>query len=151
NAVLALGEFIVIVTAGIDLSVGSVIGLAMIVVALAAHAGWPDALALLAALGTGLGVGAVNGLALTRLHLPHPFIATLATLNIAGGAPSLLSGGVPISGRPPAARVFGAGEVPLMGGTALATAVPISFLIVILLYIAGGVFMGRTATGRHIY
>lgn len=151
NAVLALGEFIVIVTAGIDLSVGSVMGLVMIVVALAAHAGWPDALALLAALATGLGVGVLNGVALTKLHLPHPFIATLATLNIARGATYLLSGGVPISGLPPAVRVFGAGEVPLLGGTALATAVPVSFLIVIALYIAGSVFMGRTATGRHIY
>jgi ribose transport system permease protein len=151
NAVLALGEFVVIVTAGIDLSVGSVMGLAMIVVALSAHAGWPDVLVLFAALGTGLGVGVLNGLALTRLHLPHPFIATLATLNIARGATYLLSGGVPISGLPPAVRAFGAGEVPLLGGTAFATAFPISFLIVILLYVAGAIFMARTATGRHIY
>jgi len=151
NSVLALGEFVVIVTAGIDLSVGSVMGLAMTVVALAVHAGWFSVLALLAALATGLGVGMLNGLALTRLHLPHPFIATLATLNIARGATYLLSGGVPISGLPPAVRFFGAGEVQLFPGTAFAITFPISFLIVILLYIVISTFMTRTATGRHIY
>ena len=124
NSVLALGEFVVIVTAGIDLSVGSVMGLAMTVVALAVHAGWFSVPALLAALATGLGVGMLNGLALTRLHLPHPFIATLATLNIARGATYLLSGGVPISGLPPAVRFFGAGEAQLFARTASAITFP---------------------------
>ncbi len=151
NSLLGLGQFIVIVSAGIDLSVGSVMGLSMIVVALAVHAGWFSVLALLAALGTGLGVGMLNGLAFTKLHLPHPFIATLATMYIARGATYLLSGGVPISGLPPGVRELGAGEVPLLGGTSLATTFPVSFLIVILLYIVIAVFMTRTATGRHIY
>lgn len=151
NALLGLGQFIVIVSAGIDLSVGSVMGLSMIVVALAVHAGWVSVLALLAALGTGLGVGMLNGLAFTTLHLPHPFIATLATMYIARGVTYLLSGGVPISGLPPAVRALGAGEVPLLGGTPFAMTFPVSFLIVILLYIAVAVFMTRTATGRHIY
>jgi ribose transport system permease protein len=151
NAVLALGQFVVVVTAGIDLSVGSVMGLSMIVVALTIHNGWPSGLALLAALAVGLGVGRLNGLALTRLHLPHPFIATLATLNIARGATYLLSGGVPISGLTPTARFFGAGEIPLFAGTAAATSIPVSFVIVILLYAAVSVFMTRTRTGRHIY
>jgi ribose transport system permease protein len=151
NAVLALGQFVVVVTAGIDLSVGSVMGLSMIVVALAIQAGWTSGLALLAALGVGIAVGRLNGLALTRLHLPHPFIATLATLNIARGATYLLSGGVPISGLTPAVRVFGAGEIRLFGGTALSTSVPVSFLIVVLLFIAVSIFMTKTRTGRHIY
>src|SRR3989449_698453 len=105
NAILALGEFAVIVTAGIDLSVGSVMGLSMIVLALAVHADWAAGLAALAALCAGLGVGLINGLALTRLHLPHPFIATLATLNIARVGTYALSGalagvaGVLLAGR----------------------------------------------------
>src|SRR5437667_10568696 len=86
NSILALGEFAVIVTAGIDVSVGSVMGLSMIVLALAVHADWAAGMAVAVALLAGLGVGLVNGLALTRLHLPHPFIATLATLNIARGS-----------------------------------------------------------------
>ncbi|HEY6103830.1 MAG TPA: ABC transporter permease [bacterium] len=151
NTVLALGQFIVVVTAGIDLSVGSVMGLSMIVVALAINSGWPSVPALLLALGVGIGVGQLNGLALTKLHLPHPFIATLATLNIARGATYLLSGGVPISGLTPTARFFGAGEIHLFRGSTLEISFPISFLIVILLCISVSIFMARTRTGRHIY
>lgn len=151
NAVLALGEFVVVVTAGIDLSVGSVMGLSMIVVAMTIHAGWMSGFALLAGLGVGTGMGLLNGLALTKLHLPHPFIATLATLNIARGATYLLSGGVPISGLTPTVRFFGAGEVHLFGESALALTFPVSFLIVMALYGVGWLFMTRTQTGRHIY
>ena len=151
NAVLALGQFVVVVTAGIDLSVGSVMGLSMIVVALAINSGWPSVPALLLALGVGIGVGQLNGLALTKLHLPHPFIATLATLNIARGATYLLSGGVPISGLTPTARFFGAGEIHLFRGAPLEISFPISFLIVILLCISVSILMARTRTGRHIY
>lgn len=151
NAVLALGEFLVIVTAGIDLSVGSVMALSMTVLALAVQAGWTSGLSLVLALGIGSGVGAANGLALTRLHLPHPFIATLATLNIARGATFLLSGGVPISGLTPTVRFFGAGDVFIFTGTRLATAFPISFLVVILLYAGGWLFMAKTQPGRHTY
>jgi len=151
NAILALGEFAVIVTAGIDLSVGSVMGLSMIVLALAVHADWAAGLAALAALCAGLGVGLINGLALTRLHLPHPFIATLATLNIARGATYLLSGGVPISGIPRAVRLWGAEDITLFGGTSFPIDFPISFLIVIALYLAVWVFLTKTRTGRHVY
>src|SRR5437773_6519349 len=62
NSILALGEFAVIVTAGIDLSVGSVMGLSMIVLALAVHADWAAGMAVAVALLAGLGVGLVNGL-----------------------------------------------------------------------------------------
>ncbi len=151
NAILALGEFAVILTAGIDLSVGSVMGLSMIVLALGVHADWAAGLAMLAALGAGLGVGLLNGLALTRLHLPHPFIATLATLNIARGATYLLSGGVPISGLPRSVRLWGAEDVTLLGGTSFAIDFPISFLIVIVLYAAVWILLMKTTTGRHIY
>jgi len=151
NAVLALGEFVVVVTAGIDLSVGSVMGLSMIVLAITIHAGWMSGLALLAALAVGTGVGLLNGLALTKLHLPHPFIATLATLNIARGATYLLSGGVPVSGLTPAVRFFGAGEIALFVDRPWGITFPVSFVIVMLLYALMWVFMTRTPTGRHIY
>ena len=148
---LALALTPIIITAGIDLSVGSVMGLSMIVLALAVHADWAAGLAALAALCAGLGVGLINGLALTRLHLPHPFIATLATLNIARGGTYLLSGGVPISGLPRAVRLWGAEDITLFGGTSFPIDFPISFLIVIALYLAVWVFLTKTSTGRHIY
>lgn len=151
NAVLALGQFMVVATAGIDLSVGSVMGLCMTVLALLVKSGWPAVAALPAAVLLGAAVGAANGLALTRLHLPHPFIATLATLNVARGATYLLSGGVPISGLTPEVRWLGSADIPVLEGTPFATAFPVSFLVVLALYGVAAVFMGRTATGRHIY
>ncbi len=151
NAVLALGQLLVVATAGIDLSVGSVMGLCMTVLALATKAGWPALVSLGAAVALGAAVGAINGLALTRLHLPHPFIATLATLNVARGATYLLSGGVPISGLSPEVRWLGSADLTVFSGTALATAVPVSFLVVVALYAAVAVFLRRTPTGRHVY
>jgi ribose transport system permease protein len=151
NAVLALGQFVVVATAGIDLSVGSVMGLCMTVLALLVKAGWPAVLSLPAAVLLGAAVGAANGLALTRLHLPHPFIATLATLNVARGATYLLSGGVPISGLTPEVRWLGSADVVLFEGSRLATSLPVSFLVVVALYGAVAGFMRKTPTGRHIY
>jgi len=151
NAILALGQFVVVATAGIDLSVGSVMGLCMTVLALLVKAGWPAVLSLAAAVLLGAAVGAANGLALTRLHLPHPFIATLATLNVARGATYLLSGGVPISGLTPEVRWLGSADVVLFEGSRFATSLPVSFLVVVVLYGAVAGFMRKTPTGRHIY
>ncbi len=151
NAILALGQFVVVATAGIDLSVGSVMGLCMTVLALLVKAGWPAWASLPAAILLGAAVGGANGLALTRLHLPHPFIATLATLNVARGVTYLLSGGVPISGLTPEVRWLGSADLVLLEGTRFATAIPVSFLVVVALYAVGTVFMRRTRTGRHIY
>lgn len=151
NAILALGQFVVVATAGIDLSVGSVMGLCMTVLALLVKAGWPAWASLPAAILLGAAVGAANGLALTRLHLPHPFIATLATLNVARGVTYLLTGGVPISGLTPEVRWLGSADLVLLEGTRFATAIPVSFLVVVALYAVGTVFMRRTRTGRHIY
>jgi ribose transport system permease protein len=105
NALLALGQFLVILTAGIDLSVGSVMALSMVSLALAIHSDVPSVLAVALALALGLGCGLLNGWGLTKLRLPHPFISTLAMLNIARGVTFLISGGVPISGLPGEVRV----------------------------------------------
>jgi ribose/xylose/arabinose/galactoside ABC-type transport system permease subunit len=151
NAMLALGEFLVILTAGIDLSVGSVMALAMIVLALAVHSDVPSVLAIILALGVGAGCGLLNGWGLTKLRLPHPFISTLAMLNIARGATFLLSGGVPISGLPPAVRFWGAGDIPLfsIGGTQVVF--PVIMLVVLIFYAIFWVILSRLPLGRHIY
>src|SRR5215831_18218113 len=85
NVLLALGQLLVIVTAGIDLSVGSVLGLACVVGALMMKAGFSAWLSGLTAVAIGLGLGTINGLLLTRLRLPHPFIPTLGMMNVARG------------------------------------------------------------------
>jgi ribose/xylose/arabinose/galactoside ABC-type transport system permease subunit len=146
-ALLALGQFIVIVTAGIDLSVGSVLALAMMTAAILVDAGvaWP--VAIVAPFVVGALVGSVNGLGLTVLRLPHPFIMTLGMLNIARGLTNLISGGVPISGLPDEVRWMGAGNITVAQGLA----VPVSLVVVVLSYVAVWVFLQHTRTGRHIY
>jgi ribose transport system permease protein len=145
-ALLALGQLIVIVTAGIDLSVGSVLALAMMTVAVLADAGvaWP--IVLISPFIVGLVVGAINGLGLTKLHMPHPFIMTLGMMFIARGVTNLISGGVPISGLPDEVRWFGAGNVEVLG-----MGIPVSLIIVIITYAMVWVFLDHSRSGRHIY
>jgi ribose/xylose/arabinose/galactoside ABC-type transport system permease subunit len=147
-ALLALGQFIVIVTAGIDLSVGSTLVLSMMTTAVLAQAGvvWPVVLA--APFVVGLMVGVVNGLGLTKLHMPHPFIMTLGMMFIARGVSNLISGGVPISGLPAEVRWLGSGNIvmPVLGWE-----VPVSLVVVVITYIVAGVFLQHVRTGRHIF
>jgi ribose/xylose/arabinose/galactoside ABC-type transport system permease subunit len=146
-ALLALGQFIVIVTAGIDLSVGSVLALAMMTAAILVDAGvaWP--VAIVAPFVVGALVGSVNGLGLTVLRLPHPFIMTLGMLNIARGLTNLISGGVPISGLPAEVRWMGSGNFTPAPGLPI----PVSLVVVIISFVLVWVLLQHTRIGRHIY
>jgi ribose transport system permease protein len=147
NALLALGEFIVIVTAGIDLSVGSVLALAMMTTAVLTKAGYAWPILIVAPFLVGLAVGVANGLGLTKLRLPHPFIVTLGMLNIARGLTNLISGGVPISGLPDPVRWMGAGNINLTE----TIDIPVSLPVIVLTYALVGGMLQYTRTGRHIY
>ena len=147
NAILALGEFLVIVTAGIDLSVGSTLALAMMTTAVLAKAGYPWPIVIAAPFIVGLLVGIVNGLGLTKLKLPHPFIMTLGMLNIARGLTNLVSGGVPISGLPDQVRWMGAADVNVTE----TFDIPVSLLVILVTYALVGFFLQYTRTGRHVY
>lgn len=153
QAPLALGEFLAILTAGIDLSVGAVLALSMNVMVLAVHAGVPAIPAMFLCLATGAACGAVNGLALTRLRLPHPFIPTLAMVYIARGLTNLITNGTPILRVPWEIRVLGAGNLCLFTWECTPTSlrIPIPFLVVVLLFVGFGIFLARTRTGRHTY
>jgi ribose transport system permease protein len=142
NALLALGQLVVIITAGIDLSVGSILGLCCVVSALMLKAGVPPAVAIPASLALGAAVGSINGLLLTKLRLPHPFIPTLGMMNVARGLALVISGGFPISELPSGYRFFGAGSV---------AGVPAPVILVVLLCVVFAVFLGRTTVGRDIY
>jgi len=147
NAMLAVGMLLAIITAGIDLSVGSVLALSMSVLAtLAIKMQVNPYVAMLAALAVGLGMGAVNGLLLTRLHLPHPFIATLGTMNIARGLALIITGASPISGFDRA----GADAVLWLGAGTIGV-IPVAFFVVIIVYGIYHVLLSNTALGRHIY
>lgn len=143
-ALLALGQFIVIVTAGIDLSIGSVMALAMMTTAVLADAAvwWP--IVLIAPFIVGIAVGTINGLGLTKLHMPHPFIMTLGMMFIARGATNLISGGVPISGLPDQVRFLGADNIP-------GTQIPVSLIVIVITYIAAWAFLQHGRQGRHIF
>ncbi len=146
NAVLALGVFLVIITAGIDLSVGSTLALAMMSCAILAKANFPWPLVIVTPFVVGAAVGAVNGLGLTRLHLPHPFIMTLGMLNIARGLTNLISNGAPISGLPDQVSWMGGGDITIAGAE-----IPASLLVVLVSYVLMSLFLTYTRIGRHIY
>ncbi len=109
-AILAIGQLLVILTRGIDLSVGSTLALAAVVGALVyaeTNSGFATVLAMVF---TGALVGAVNGFGYVYGRLPHPFIVTLATLSIARGLALGLAGGQPISGMPEVVTTMGGGS-----------------------------------------
>ncbi|HEY7765682.1 MAG TPA: ABC transporter permease [Aestuariivirgaceae bacterium] len=149
-ALLALGMFAVILTAGIDLSVGSVMALAMVSLAVANRAGYPWEMVILIGPLIGMIAGWVNGAGLTWLRLPHPFIMTLGTLNIARGVTNLVSGGAPVSGLKPEVRYLGQKNYDL-GFFPPPAGIPASLFVVLLCAAALWFFLNRTATGRHIY
>ncbi|MBB3930302.1 ribose/xylose/arabinose/galactoside ABC-type transport system permease subunit [Kaistia hirudinis] len=139
-AIVALGQALVIIARGLDLSVGSVLGLSAVVSAFVAQATGNQVLALGAGLGTGIVVGLVNGLLFTRLNI-NPFIATLGTLSVARGLALLITGGIPI---PYAgwAQWLGAGKI---------VEVPVSLILMLLLALAFHIFATHTRIGRNIY
>jgi ribose transport system permease protein len=99
-AVLALAQLLVIVTRGIDLSVGSTLALSAVVGAMVFTKTPSGTMVIVAMVATGAAVGAVNGLVYVYGRLPHPFIVTLATLSVARGLALWLSGGQPLQGMP---------------------------------------------------
>jgi erythritol transport system permease protein len=159
NAILAIGMTFVILSGGIDLSVGSVAGLAGIIAGGLIHQGlvlrtfgivvYPHVwLVIAAALVAGAFVGAVNGVLISRLHVA-PFIATLGTLYVARGTALLISGGATfpnLTGRPD----LGNTGFPAVGsGTALGIPAPIWLMLA---FAAIGVLLAeRTAFGRRVY
>jgi ribose/xylose/arabinose/galactoside ABC-type transport system permease subunit len=141
---------VVIVTAGIDLSVGSVMALGMMCLAVAAKAGVPWPIVILIGPLVGITAGLVNGLGLTVLRLPHPFIMTLGTLNIARGLSSLITGGAPVSGLGQEVRYLGQANYDF-GIFPPPTGLPASLFVVGISAVGMWFFLNRTSMGRHIF
>ncbi len=138
--ILAVGEALIIITGGIDLSVGSVVGLMGVMTALYANAGMPTILVFLASLATGAMVGGVNGLLVTGLGI-NPFIVTLGMMSIAKGAALLITGGLPISNETP---------ITWLGGGYVG---PVPFPVIVMFIVAalGQLFASKTLPGRNVY
>ena len=150
NALLALGLYIVIVTAGIDLSVGSVMALSIMLLAMADKAGTPWPLVILVGPVVGTLIGIVNGLGLTLLRLPHPFIMTLGTLNAVRGLCNLVTDGRPVSGVSDQVRFIGIADIPLPFGSEFAV-IPVSAILLLVCYCGVAWFMQKVSLGRHIF
>jgi fructose transport system permease protein len=143
--VLGIGQTLIILTAGIDLSCGMVMALGGVVMSkFAVDFGLPPVLAILCGLAVTTLFGIVNGLLVTRVNLP-PFIVTLGTLNIAFAINQLYSEAQTVTDLPEG--------LTLLGNTFQLGSVAVSFgtMLMFLVYLATWFFLRETAPGRHIY
>ncbi len=140
-AVVAAGMTFVIISGGIDLSVGSIVALSGLVVADALHAGWPVAAAIACGLLIGLLGGLLNGLLVTYGKLP-PFIATLGTMSAGRGLALMYTGGAPISGFEAEFRILATGA-PL--------GIPAPVVIMLAVFLLMHLILVRTKIGRYAY
>jgi rhamnose transport system permease protein len=140
-ALLAIPMTLVILTGGIDLSVGSIMALSAVTFGLAFRSGWPLVVALLAALLVGAAAGALNGVFVARVRV-HPLLVTLATLAAYRGVAEGISRGEPISGFPSAftaALTRGGGGLTAAGVLFLSAALVAAFAL------------ARTTWGLHLF
>ena len=143
--VIAIGQTLIILTAGIDLSCGMVMALGSIVMTkVAADLGVPAPLAILCGIGVTALFGLINGLLVTRIKLP-PFIVTLGTFNIAFAVTQLYSGAQTITDVPPMMTWLGT-TFSLAG-----TNVAYGTVLMLLLYAGVWFWLRETASGRHVY
>ncbi|MFE1952356.1 MULTISPECIES: ABC transporter permease/substrate-binding protein [Streptomyces] len=141
TAILAFGVTFVIVSAGIDLSVGSVAALSATVLAWAAtNEGVPVPIAVLLAVVTGLACGFVNGALIAYGKLP-PFIATLAMLSVGRGLSLVISQGSPIPFPDSVSRL----------GDTLGGWLPVPVIVMVVVGVVTAVVLGRTFIGRSMY
>lgn len=130
-AIIAIGQTYIIMTGGIDLSVGYSMGLGGIVMALLFKMGVPAPLALLSCVLVCMAVGILNGLIITVFHLP-PFIATMGSANICRGLSYIITKGFPIPLDHPFVNLLGngyIGPVPVMSVVMLVLALAFSYLL----------------------
>jgi ribose transport system permease protein len=141
-ALIALGQTLVILTGGIDLSVGSVIAASAMAAAYVAKASDGNLLlTVLVAVLVGLAAGAINGFVVSRMNVP-PFIATLGMLTLASGVAYVIGGGAPINGLP---VNFGA----IANTEILGLKIPVVLMILAIVGLA--IIMKRTSYGMRVY
>ncbi len=142
TAIMAIGMVMVIVTGGIDLSVGSVLGFSSLMTAFAFLHGCSTPIAVAAGLLSGLGFGVFNAVLITFIGLP-PFIATLGSLSIGRGAIYMITHGEPLTpDAPPIFAQIGQGYVGF---------VPVPVIILMIMAVSFSVIMRKTRFGRYIY
>ena len=143
TALLSTGMLLCLITAGIDLSVGANATFCACISGMLVKGGMTNSLVLIViAIVAGTLIGLINGLLLTRLHLPHPFVSTLGMKNFLWGASLLVVSSQMVSGFPDGVMALGSATI---GGF------PVSFIIVVVIYVIMHILLTRTSLGRSIY
>ncbi|KQU79107.1 ABC transporter [Mesorhizobium sp. Root695] len=140
-AIMAVGQTFVIITGGIDLSVGAVVGFATVVVAMMINAGFPIWLAILVTLLVGVAIGMFHGFGIVKMGLP-PFIITLATLTSLRGIGLLITNGNSININSDTFTAFSRNSF---------IGIPNLFWMVILVGIPAYVFLHHSRWGRYLF
>ncbi|WP_306550723.1 ABC transporter permease [Daejeonella sp.] len=142
NALLAFGVTFVIITGGIDLSLGSIVAVTGVTAAMLAHPdSYPVLIPIVMGLLAGLLMGAFNGFIITKSKIA-PFIVTLGTMTIGRGLALILSDGRPVSNLSDSFNYLGSGTV---------LGIPILILIFILVFAVCSIILSKTVLGRYIY
>jgi len=142
NALLAFGVTFVIITGGIDLSLGSIVAVAGVSAAMLAHPdSYPLFIPVFAGLFAGLLIGAFNGFIITKSKIA-PFIVTLGTMTIGRGLALILSNGRPVSNLSDSFVFIGSGKI---------LGIPVLIIILIIMFIICSVILNKTILGRYIY
>ena len=140
--VAAFGEAFVLLIGGIDLSIGSIIGLSGVTAAiLIRDVGVAVPVALLCGVLAGTVVGLINGVIVARLNIP-PIITTLGTYTIVRGVSNLLANGMSVFGMPPSYKLLGTGYLSVF---------PIPVVIMVAVLIILYVVLNQTPFGRYVY
>jgi inositol transport system permease protein len=142
NALLAFGVTFVIITGGIDLSLGSIMAVTGVAAASLAHPDtYPVIVPIAIGLLSGICMGALNGLVITKSKVP-PFIVTLGMMTIGRGLALILSKGRPVSNLSDAFNFIGGGHV---------VGVPFPIIILIITFFVCSLLLKKTILGRYIY
>jgi len=141
NGIISIGMTYVILTAGIDLSVGSILALSTVVAASLMQSGQPVAVAVAGGLVLGTALGVINGLITAKARVP-PFVVTLGMMTIGRGLALTYTGGRPVTGLPESFRFMGAG---FLGP------VPMPIVIFLVVFAISYFVLTRTVTGESIY
>ncbi len=139
--IVALGSTFVIITSGIDLSVGAIVAFSGVMMGFAMQAGMPTFVSILIGLLSGVALGVAIGLFITKAKLP-PFIVTLGFMMMVRGLVLALTNGMPISG-------LNDGFDKLAAGTILKIPYPVIFLIVLAVVL--GFVLKNTKIGKYVY
>lgn len=139
--VLSIAQLLVIITGGIDLSVGAILAFSMVISASMLKSGYPIIICILISLAIGAIIGYINGFIVTKMKI-QPFIATLGMTGILRGAALIITNGLPVSSLPEIIDWFGNGSILF---------IPVPIFILVMLIIIFQIVLSKTVFGRRVY